>query len=580
MKIFRILPFILIVSACSGSNEADLTKSDWAEDAGFMSEAESPDSEFVPDAALDQSPSLVEAGSDSDIGIDSTLDAEDAHSDVQDSGAFDVEQYDVIVDSQETDSAPDAGDASPDAPLQDSETIDSEPDASPDVQEDAVQADSTSDVQEDVAFDVQEDVTFDVQEDVAPDSPPDVPPACSTGEFRCVGADLEACDAGQTGWDLVSTCATPALCQSGLASGACAPPTCDSLETDCDSDGVTLLTCNSDQDGWTSSTCPHVCVAGQCSGVCDPQDVQCAGDAVQTCQSDGQWDSGQPCASGSVCESGACAPIPSCDGATVSCQGESCCSTNLVPGGTFYRSYDAVTYTDMSNPATVSDFKLDVYEVTLERFAMFMRDGGATQAHPPVAGSGAHPHVLNSGWQSAWNAKLEVDMIQMRNKLRSIDGCNWNDNCYFGDCPMMWVGRSINCMTWFEAFAFCAWDGGRLPTSAEWNYAAAGGAEQRAYPWSSPPTDMTFDDAHLAMPAKWGQKKMAGGMFEMLLDRGGLYPNPCVDCALMTGDEKLRVSRGGSSLSSPLDLLVSKYSQTWWHVRNIEDGIRCARDVD
>ncbi len=43
----------------------------------------------------------------------------------------------------------------------------------------------------------------------------------------------------------------------------------------------------------------------------------------------------------------------------------------------------------------------------------------------------------------------------------------------------------INCVTWYEAYAFCIWDGGFLPSAAEWEYAAAGGSEQREYPWGS-----------------------------------------------------------------------------------------------
>ena len=43
----------------------------------------------------------------------------------------------------------------------------------------------------------------------------------------------------------------------------------------------------------------------------------------------------------------------------------------------------------------------------------------------------------------------------------------------------------INCVNWWEAYAFCIWDGGFLPSDAEAGYAAAGGDEQREYPWGS-----------------------------------------------------------------------------------------------
>jgi hypothetical protein len=74
--------------------------------------------------------------------------------------------------------------------------------------------------------------------------------------------------------------------------------------------------------------------------------------------------------------------------------GESCCASPAVLGGTFLRSYDGVTNTDTGNPATVSSYRLDRFEVTVGRFRKFVT--GVTGGWSPGAGSGKHAH-LNGG---------------------------------------------------------------------------------------------------------------------------------------------------------------------------------------
>ncbi|HET9956380.1 MAG TPA: SUMF1/EgtB/PvdO family nonheme iron enzyme [Polyangiaceae bacterium] len=284
---------------------------------------------------------------------------------------------------------------------------------------------------------------------------------------------------------------------------------------------------------------------------------------------------------------------PSCRGLPESCGSgaQDCCSNTQVPGGTFNRS------NDVAAPATVSAFNLDVFEVTVGRMRRFV------EAYPgsrPSAGSGKNPHDAGDpGWNLEWDRYLPAS----RSELIGSTGLSCGSLQTWTDEPGDNENRPIVCATWYVAYAFCIWDGGRLPTEAEWNFAASGGSAQLRYPWARSSKEQTLDatyanyvDSNHCVPncsakdlfpvgslplgiGRFGQLDLAGNVREWVADVfSENYPTPCVDCAYR-GAGPYRVLRGGSWGDTPNNLLTSARSSDLpeYHPGNLETGFRCAR---
>jgi len=423
-----------------------------------------------------------------------------------------------------------------------------------------------------------------------------------------LGLLLAACSAPDDGASAANLAATPAdapgASSASCGAGPCAETTSvpivvkngvkDGAETDVDCGGPTADKCDDGKACLEARDCTSS-VCGE--GLCQPPspsdgvengsetDVDCGGDAAPKCVAE------QGCVAPSDCTSNACSPAgkcqvaPSCTGklgAGNHCgpgMGESCCASARVPaaGGAVWYSVPAWTLN-----ARVSPFHLDKYEVTTGRLrAFFEAMKGNPQASFPATfgeGAGAHPRIPGSGWRSAWNKRLPASWADIQSRYGApADAAGGTQFCMRGQGgefgTTTWRKtpddnastidnfevKPVVCLDWYTLFAFCAWDGGRLPTSIEWGL-AAGDDQGQKYAWGNeapdkaklvtglagfvPYPDFTWGlpyraagdrGTHIAPPGqklvtRHGQYDLAGNVAEWLLD-SKVPRGTCEDCA-------------------------------------------------
>ncbi|HOQ79509.1 MAG TPA: SUMF1/EgtB/PvdO family nonheme iron enzyme [Candidatus Cloacimonadota bacterium] len=242
----------------------------------------------------------------------------------------------------------------------------------------------------------------------------------------------------------------------------------------------------------------------------------------------------------------------------------------LVEGGTFEMGTDDVEKSDYyvhvlepSEPlhsVTLSSFYIGKYPV-------MQKEWQAVMGNNPSKNKGDNLPVGNVSW---------FDVVEYCNKLSEKEGLT--------------PAYTIN-----EEDVTCDWsaNGYRLPTEAEWEYAARGGKESKGYDysgsnnvddvaWHQRNSDMKTHDVGTKDPNELGIYDMSGNVFEWCWDRyeAEYYSESPESDPNGPDNGAGRVIRGGSCYNTYVDcLVVYRSSESEYYRHNSELGFRVVRTM-